>query len=88
MPEPLIIGVALFLAMCVPVWLASAGNPRPKRRRRHGRDYAAMAEIEENDIGQMIEGINERRRRNGRAEIGDALAAELLRDPRRRRERH
>ncbi|HVE67008.1 MAG TPA: hypothetical protein VNB64_00360 [Solirubrobacteraceae bacterium] len=86
MPEPLIIGVALFLAMCVPVWLASAGNPRPKRRRRHGRDYGAMAEVEENDIAQMIEGINERRRRNGRAEIGDELAAELLRDPRRRRE--
>lgn len=84
--DPLILAAAFFLALCVPVWLASTGASPRAQRRRHGRDYGAMAEIEENDIGQMIEGINERRRRNGRAEIGDELAAELLRDPRRRRE--
>ena len=84
MLHPLVATVLLFGAMLVPVLLASGGHPRPPRR-RHGRDYGAMAEIEENDIGQMIEGINERRRRNGRAEIGDELAAELLRDPHRRR---
>lgn len=85
--HPLVITVVLFLALCVPVALASSAHPKPRRRRRHGPDYGAMAEVEENDIGQMIEGINERRRRNGRAEIGDEMAAELLRDSRRRRER-
>jgi hypothetical protein len=77
-PDPLIVTVALFAALCVPVWLASGAHPKPPRR-RHGRDYGAMAEIEENDIGQMIEGINDLRRRNGRPEIGDELAADLLR---------
>jgi len=77
-PDPLIVTVVLFAALCVPVLLAARAHPRPARR-RHGRDYGAMAEIEDRDIGQMIEGINERRRRNGRAEIGDELAAELLR---------
>jgi hypothetical protein len=86
--SPLILAVVFFLALCVPVALASSAHPKPqRRRRRHGLDYGAMAEVEENDIGQMIEGINERRRRNGRPEIGDEMAAELLRDPRRRRER-
>ena len=78
MPDPLIVTVALFAALCVPVLLAASAHPRGPRR-PHGRNYGAMAEVEENDIGQMIEGINERRRRNGRPEIGDELAAELLR---------
>ena len=77
--------VVFFLALCVPVWLASTANPRPdRRRRRGGRDYGAMAEVEENDIGQMIEGINERRRRNGRPEIGDEIADRLRREARAR----
>jgi hypothetical protein len=80
--DPLIATVVLFAALCVPVWLASSAHPRPARRPRHGIDHGATAEIEENDIGQMIEGINERRRRNGRAEIGDQLAEELLRSAR------
>ena len=77
MPDPLIVTAALFLALCLPVWLASGAHPKPSRR--HGRDYGAMAEIEDNDIAQMIEGINERRRRSGRPLIGDELAEELLR---------
>jgi hypothetical protein len=77
-PDPLVVTVVLFAALCVPVWLASRSHPSPARR-RHGHDYGAMAEIEEADIGQMIDGINERRRRNGRPEIGDELAAELVR---------
>ncbi len=77
MADPLVVALVFFAALCVPVWLAGRANPRPPRRR--GRDYGAMAQVEENDIGQMIEGINERRRRNGRPEIGDDLAAELLR---------
>ncbi len=73
----MVVTVILFALLCIPVWLAGSSHPRP--RRRHGRDYGAMAEIEENDIGQMIEGINERRRRSGRPEIGDELAEELRR---------
>jgi hypothetical protein len=80
--HPLVATVLLFAALLVPVALASSAHPKPQRR-RHGRDYGAMAEVEENDIGQMIEGINERRRRRGSPEIGDDLAAELLREPRR-----
>jgi hypothetical protein len=32
-----------------------------------------MAEIEENDIEQMLDGIAERRRRNGKLSLGDEL---------------
>ena len=79
--HPLLATVVLFALLLIPVMLAAGAHPRPKRTR--GRDYGAMAEIEETDIGQMIEGINERRRRNGRAEIGDELAADLLERSRR-----
>ena len=44
------------------------------------RDHAAEAEIEDHDIEEMIEARNERRRRLGRPEIGDDLAADLERD--------
>ena len=83
MVHPIVAALLLFAAMLVPVMLASGSHPRPKRRRGgHARDYGAMAEIEENDIGQMIEGLNERRRRRGRPEIGDELAEQLLREMR------
>ena len=42
-------------------------------------DFGAMAEIEEHDIDQMLDGINERRRRTGRRDIGEELADELQR---------
>jgi DNA-binding ferritin-like protein len=45
-------------------------------------DHGAMAEIEESDIDQMLDGIAERRRRNGKRPIADELAEELLRDVR------
>jgi hypothetical protein len=75
--HPLLGSVLLFAALLIPVCLAGRAHPRPPRRR--GLDYGAMAEVEENDIDQMIEGINERRRRNGRRDIADELADELLR---------
>ena len=82
MPDPLVMTVVLFAALCLPVWIASGSHRRPPTR--HGPDYGAMAEVEDSDIGQMIEGINERRRRNGRPQIGDDLAAELQRAARTR----
>jgi predicted transcriptional regulator len=38
-----------------------------------------MAEIEENDIEQMLDGLAERRLRNGKRSIGDELSDEVLR---------
>jgi hypothetical protein len=75
--DPLLATFLLLLALLVPVWLVAFG--RPPNARRHGPDYEAMAEIEERDIEQMIEGINEHRRRTGRREIGEELADELRR---------
>jgi hypothetical protein len=46
-------------------------------------DHAAQAYIEDHDIDEMIEARNERRRRLGKPEIGDELAAALQRDARR-----
>ena len=48
-------------------------------------DHAAQADIEDNDIDEMIEARNERRRRLGKPEIGDELAAALEREARRGR---
>jgi hypothetical protein len=58
---------------------------RPRRDRqlagdlRQTPDYAAMSEIESHDIDDMLDGINERRRRTGRRDLGEELADELLR---------
>ena len=48
-------------------------------------DHAAQADIEDHDIDEMIEARNERRRRMGKPEIGDELAAALEREARRPR---
>ncbi len=48
-------------------------------------DPGADADIEDNDIDQMIEARNERRRRLGKPEIGDDLATALEREARRPR---
>ena len=46
---------------------------------RHTPDYAAMSDIESHDIDDMLDGINERRRRAGRRDLGEELADEFLR---------
>ena len=54
------------------------GARSPSTRRPLGAsspDYGAQAEVEADDIDQMIQARNELRRRNGRPEIGDELAA-------------
>ena len=66
------------------VWSFLFGR-HPRRGRqlagdvRGGPDYAAMSEIESHDIDDMLDGINERRRRAGRRDLGEELADELLR---------
>ena len=59
---------------------------RPPGRGRQGPgelrgtpDYAAMSEIESHDVDDMLDGINERRRRTGRRDLGEELADEALR---------
>ena len=47
--------------------------------RRSGLDYGAMADVEEHDIDQMIDELNERRRRRGARDVGEELSDELLR---------
>jgi hypothetical protein len=44
------------------------------------RAYAAQADVEDDDIAQMIEARNAIRRRRGLPELGEDLARELRRD--------
>ena len=81
MIDPLLGSVLSFGAVLVPVLLARSAHPTAQRR-PPGVDYGAMAEIEEHDIEQMLEGIADRRRRNGKRSLGDELADELLRGER------
>jgi cbb3-type cytochrome oxidase subunit 3 len=78
MVDPLVGSVASFALVLVPVLIARSAHPRTPRR-RHGIDHAAMAQIEENDIEQMLDGLAERRRRNGKRSIADELSDEALR---------
>lgn len=74
----LVAGLVAFFAL---LYLA-LGRRRPRAGRQmlgESLDYGAMAEIEEADIDQMLGGINERRRRTGRRDIGEELADELER---------
>jgi hypothetical protein len=80
MVDPVVGSVALFGAVLVPVLVARGAHPRNPRR-PHGLDHGAMAEIEERDIEQMIDGLAERRRRNGKRSIADELSEEALRSP-------
>jgi hypothetical protein len=66
----------VFVLLCL---VLGARSPRTRRRTigASSRDYEAEAEIEAHDIGEMIEARNDIRRRIGKPEIGDELAAEL-----------
>jgi hypothetical protein len=85
-----LVGVAALVAILLLVFvlfvlIAFMANPVKPRllAGQSPRDHAAEAEIEEHDIDEMIEARNERRRRLGKPEIGDDLAAELQRQSRR-----
>lgn len=51
----------------------------PGRGVRHTPDYAAMSEIESHDVEDMVDSINEYRRRAGRRAVGEEIADEFLR---------
>ena len=71
----------MVLAFVIIIVLAGLFHPKSGNAivGRSLRDHAAEAEIEDNDIEQMIEARNERRRRLGKPDIGEELAREALR---------
>jgi hypothetical protein len=78
-------GIAItVLVLVLIVLIVLMANPSKPRLLvgQSPRDHGADAEIEDNDIDQMIEARNERRRRLGRPEIGDELIEELRRGTR------
>jgi hypothetical protein len=78
-----------FLVLVVLLFVMIAFMAKPSRPRllvgESPQDHAAQADIEDHDIDEMIEARNERRRRLGKPEIGDDLAAALEREARRTR---
>jgi hypothetical protein len=78
--EPLVVIGLGSLALIVLIVIVLSGPPKPHERLGSERSYAAEAEVEEQDIAQMLEARNRIRRRRGLPEIGDELVAELERD--------
>ncbi len=70
--------VILLLAVALGIW-------SPKRGRelvgelRPWKDHEAQAEIEAHDTDQMLDSINDHRRRRGGRDIGEELADEAIR---------
>jgi len=84
--EPLVvIGLGSF-GILLTLVTSLARSHRPERfgdrRSTLERSLAAQADVEDSDIEQMIEARNDIRRRRGLPEIGDDLAAELIRPAR------
>ena len=77
---PIVVGPIAALVLLV---LLLPRDPRRARELvselRRGPDYEAMAEIESRDIEQMLDGINERRRRAGKRDLGEELSDDFLR---------
>jgi hypothetical protein len=82
----LAMGAILLLVLVLFVLIVFMAQPTKPRLLvgQSPHDHAAEADIEDHDIDEMIEARNERRRRLGKPEIGDELAAALERDARRR----
>ena len=74
--------VLVFVLFVLILFMAKPSQPRLLVG-QSPRDHAAEADIEDHDIDEMIEARNERRRRLGKPEIGDELAAALERETRR-----
>ena len=76
-PVLVILGVLVVILLGL---ILAMGAAQPYSRRHVGEAVhheAAGAEIEAVDIDQMLDALNERRRRAGRPQIGDDLAREL-----------
>ena len=75
--------IALLVVVLVLLIVSMASAPKPRLRvGQSPRDHAAEADIEDNDIDQMIEARDERRRRMGKPTIGDELEAAVKRGER------
>jgi hypothetical protein len=84
-PSLVLIGCGSFVVLLALVM--SLSRPRPHQRfgdaadrAARERGYAAQADVEDDDIEQMIEARNAIRRRRGLPELGDELAAQLRRE--------
>ena len=77
-PVLIILGVLVLVLLGL---ILSMATSQPYSRRHVGRGpvhtEAGDAEIEAVDIDQMLDALNERRRRAGRPPIGDELARQL-----------
>ena len=80
--DPVLIVFGGLVAFLVLFALAlGAWHPKPGSRivGNSLRDEGAEAEIEAHDIDQMLDSINDLRRRTGRRDIGEELADEAMR---------
>ena len=72
----IVIGVLVIVLLVMIVYMATPPQPR-LRFGDNPRDHGAEAWIEDNDIAEMLEARNDRRRRLGWPELGDDLEREL-----------
>jgi hypothetical protein len=80
--DPVLIVFGGLVAFLVLLAVALGGwHPKPGSRivGTSLRDEGAEAEIEAHDIDQMLDSINELRRRTGRRDVGEELADEAMR---------
>ena len=76
--DPVLVIVVGMVALLVVCSLLVGWDPR-RERQLLGPDYAAMSEIESHDVEDMLDGINERRRRAGKRDLGEELSDDFLR---------
>jgi hypothetical protein len=85
MPSIVLIGCGSFVVLLALVLALARPHPHQRLgaaadRAARDRALAAQADVEDDDIEQMIEARNAIRRRRGRPELADDLAAQLRRD--------
>ena len=81
--DPLLVLIGGPIAVLLLFAIALAWHPRRGREvigeLRPWRDYQAMGDIEKHDTDDMLDAIDERRRRRGGRSVGEELADELTR---------
>ena len=81
--DPLLILIGGPIAVLLIFAIALAWHPRRGRQivgeLRRSKDYEAMVDIESRDTDQMLDSIEEHRRKLGRRSVGEELSDELRR---------
>jgi hypothetical protein len=81
-PLLVIVGTPVLLLLLFALFLG-ARSPRGGRQivgeLRPWKDHEAMAEVDEHDTDEMLDSINDHRRRRGGRDIGEELADEAMR---------